>query len=358
MNELNQHKRSDKIKWIFTGAAFLLIFVMLAGICLQVFGNGKIKPSEWGKKTDTEQSQTALGNTVISEIESNGIELCSAEVPAEEYANYGIDPLTTKNVFQLSVTYVPAHTTYQQTDYEIKFANPNSQWATGKNITDYADLQHEAGSKNAVLTIKKAFSERIIVTARSQRDRTKWVNFTVDYVCSDFNIRLETTQIDIDGDICVGDYSCVNGTLPIDYINNVTFVVDVGSFVSVMADYGFTIDRYWSYTLMQEDDFNGGGLCCIIDIWRNVGHYSTLSVERRQEYDNALALIFGNYSDGDGLFSYAFVYNRVYNGVDYGGTNTGNYADYDWGDIEGKNFSVLEVKANSLTTNNSHIVAG
>lgn len=56
-NELQRHKRSDKVKWVLTGIMFLLAFVMIAGLILQVFGTGKAKPSEWFKKSDSEQTE-------------------------------------------------------------------------------------------------------------------------------------------------------------------------------------------------------------------------------------------------------------------------------------------------------------
>lgn len=62
MNELNRHKKSDKIKWALTGIAFLLVAVMLVGICLQLFGTGKQKPSEWFKKDDTEQTVSPMSD--------------------------------------------------------------------------------------------------------------------------------------------------------------------------------------------------------------------------------------------------------------------------------------------------------
>ena len=58
-NELQRHKRSDKVKWVFTGIMFILAFVMIAGLALQVFGTGKAKPSEWFKK-DEQAEQTAM----------------------------------------------------------------------------------------------------------------------------------------------------------------------------------------------------------------------------------------------------------------------------------------------------------
>lgn len=56
-NELQRHKRSDKVKWVLTGIMFFLAFIMIAGLILQVFGTGKVKPSEWFKKSDSEQTE-------------------------------------------------------------------------------------------------------------------------------------------------------------------------------------------------------------------------------------------------------------------------------------------------------------
>lgn len=58
MNDLNKHKKSDKTKWILTGVAFVLIFVFLVGLCMQLFAkDDKYKPSEWFRKPETEQTQ-------------------------------------------------------------------------------------------------------------------------------------------------------------------------------------------------------------------------------------------------------------------------------------------------------------
>ena len=54
-NELQRHKKSDKVKWTVTAIAFVLLAVLFAGVCLQVFGKGKVQPSEWFKKADKPQ---------------------------------------------------------------------------------------------------------------------------------------------------------------------------------------------------------------------------------------------------------------------------------------------------------------
>lgn len=56
--ELNRHKRGDKIKWIITAICIVLLSVMVAGLCMQMFAkDDKYKPSEWFKKTEQTQPE-------------------------------------------------------------------------------------------------------------------------------------------------------------------------------------------------------------------------------------------------------------------------------------------------------------
>lgn len=50
--ELNRHKRRDRVKWIFTFIALFLAFVMLIALCMQIFGHEKLKPENWFKKPE------------------------------------------------------------------------------------------------------------------------------------------------------------------------------------------------------------------------------------------------------------------------------------------------------------------
>lgn len=56
--ELNDHKKRDKVKWVATAISLFFITVLLIGLCLQVFGNGKVKPSEWFVKEQKQTEQT------------------------------------------------------------------------------------------------------------------------------------------------------------------------------------------------------------------------------------------------------------------------------------------------------------
>lgn len=47
-NEFQKHKKSDKVKWVLTCIAFVLVFAVIAGICMQLFAKDeKFKPSNW-----------------------------------------------------------------------------------------------------------------------------------------------------------------------------------------------------------------------------------------------------------------------------------------------------------------------
>ena len=72
-NELKRHKNSDRIKWGLTASAFVFVAVLLVGLCLQVFGHGKAKPSEWFKGIfDFEQSTMLTEKSVTYSVKRSG----------------------------------------------------------------------------------------------------------------------------------------------------------------------------------------------------------------------------------------------------------------------------------------------
>ena len=183
-NELQKHKTGDKIKWILTLIAFILVGVMLTGAICGWFD--KKQPSKDDTNIEQETPDTGKpdeGGTMITDVVAQSMSLMSARVLEEDYENYGVDALSVENVYTLSVTYTPADTTIKDTTYTIAFENPSSAWATGKTVTDYATItQSSAGSLDAVLTILQPFGERIIVTAQSDMTPEISTSVNVDYV--------------------------------------------------------------------------------------------------------------------------------------------------------------------------------
>lgn len=185
--DLARHKRTDKIKWILTAAAFLLVAVMLVGLCLQCFGSGKQKPSEWFAGDGKETSVT--DGLLVSGTESNGsgIALTSMVIPVNQYAAYGVspiaesaqtvtasfkdydgDPLSEADTARIKLTWTPAW-------------KSTNGWGKGKTVTEYVTVSVNEDTHTATLSCLQAFGEQIILTATVNGDSGVSNSVTVDY---------------------------------------------------------------------------------------------------------------------------------------------------------------------------------
>ena len=196
MNELNRHKKSDKIKWTFTGIAFLLIFVMFTGLCLQLFGTGKQKPSEWFKKPDTEQTQPETPDNGEDKpaIDENGKELASGIIhamPARmtfRTAKSLVAAAAQSSAYDsvtVNATVKPVDVNLKSFVFTVEWVNSSSDWATGKTVTDYFTVTPSGvNSKTATLQCLQPFGEQIKVigTATSLDNKTASAECTVDFV--------------------------------------------------------------------------------------------------------------------------------------------------------------------------------
>jgi len=101
--ELKRHKKSDKIKWVLTGIAFVLLFVFLAGLCMQLFAkDDKYKPSEWFKKQDTEQTEQLPAEGGENGTARTRIKAMAAKFSLnEETDGTGIMPLSNSEIMPL-----------------------------------------------------------------------------------------------------------------------------------------------------------------------------------------------------------------------------------------------------------------
>lgn len=153
MNEFNKHKKADKIKWILTGVAFLLIFVMFTGLCLQLFGKDKQKPSEWFKKA--EESNSNYSESKV--IDMPEVMTFSAKALAIARANG-----QTVDV-KIKATVIPDDASNKAVDFSVEWG-----YATvhkDEAVTDFVTVTQECdGSVNATVSCKKAFdTDKIIV---------------------------------------------------------------------------------------------------------------------------------------------------------------------------------------------------
>lgn len=175
--------RRDRTKWILTAVVFLLIAVLLAGICLQLFGKGKVKPSEWFKKDEqAEDFPEESGGAVITESNSYGVSLLSEIIATEDYEENGISPQA-ENAYMLTATVTPDFAIDKTVDWSIRFTDPSSAWATGKTVTDYVTVTPTSdGALTANVTCLKAFGEEICIWVTSRQNTSAKANCFVDYV--------------------------------------------------------------------------------------------------------------------------------------------------------------------------------
>ena len=183
MNDFYRHKKNDKVKWVFTGVAFFLVFVMLTGVCLQLFGQGNMKPSEWFKKNDTicehidedndgkcdecgedMPKENSDDNIEVSiPDKDNGISLTKTMLTAAQYDEYGISTQADSAFVINAVAYLPDGTSpdvYQSFDWSMSWATTNS-----KTVTDYVKMT--VNGSQASFECLKAFDTKITLTVTS-----------------------------------------------------------------------------------------------------------------------------------------------------------------------------------------------
>lgn len=181
--EFYQHKRRDRVKWIFTFVALFLAFVMLIALCMQIFGNEKLKPENWFKKSEQTQPETPPeenGGAVVSDNESHGIKLMSKRLSPEEFVSYGITPKA-DSVIQITAVITPVNASVQDIEWTCSWENGSSEWASGKNIEDYYAFA-SYGNLLATAVCYQPFGEPVRIIATSVDNPSVSATATANYV--------------------------------------------------------------------------------------------------------------------------------------------------------------------------------
>lgn len=297
-------------------------------------------------------------NTVITVDEENGLKLMTATISPENYAEYGISTLA-ESAFSLTVTITPSNATYQSVDIAAAWKNPQSEWASGKSVSDYLTInQTSDGSLTATSTVLKAFSEPIKITAtlRGQEDITATAQ--VDYVGT-LKANLANTTIDAyDSDIEIKVEGIVNGTIAPDLQDSLILTFDIAPhWVTEMQEKGYTLSSSVSYKITPEAINTVDSIVSGIEVLLKAGNKTYQSPDY-QDYMDALAVVvLGGSTAEDCMNNEYFTYyldcNRVYKGETY---DTVRLCDsdaltlYDW--------SGFVVPANSMSFDNTQIVVG
>lgn len=170
--ELQRHKAGDRVKWVLTLIAFILIGVMLVGIIFGWFDKLLEKPAE-------EEQQEPTANAVVDVTESHGIVLASAGIPQTLYSEYGISAQA-ENAFTLTAKVQPVNADNTNVAWSVAFVNPSSSWANGKQASDYIFIT--AIGKTATVACLQPFGEKIKVRVASEENAEIFAECTCEYV--------------------------------------------------------------------------------------------------------------------------------------------------------------------------------
>ena len=118
------------------------------------------------------------GGMTFGSARSEGVTVVAAEIPKAEYESYGVMPIA-ETAYTLTAT-VNEDATRKAVDWTVEFANPSSQWATGKTVTEYVTAT-SSGDLTATVQCLKAFGEQILVSAVSKDDPQVKATCTCDY---------------------------------------------------------------------------------------------------------------------------------------------------------------------------------
>ena len=175
----NYNNYNSGLGWKILSLFLALIIVagVITGVVFWQKGNIVFNPVEQEQPNDEEDD----GGAVIEEGEASGMKLMSMKIAPENYDEYGISPMA-DTAYQLTATITPDNATNKAVDWTIAFVNAESEWATGKTVTDYVTVTPTAdGALTANVECLQAFGEQVRVTVTSRDNTAVKANATVDY---------------------------------------------------------------------------------------------------------------------------------------------------------------------------------
>lgn len=171
----------------------VLIVLLLATIGIAIPSKGF---TDWSKfkhnKPQVEQPDKPGvvkpdSGLIIDQIVANGMLLSTGTAAADEDGNMS-------QLFTATIT--PSNATNKEVDWAIAFKNPDSEWATGKNIDDYVTVTPTSdGALTATVTCKATFGEQIELTVTSRSNPEAYAVASVDYAK-----RLQSASVTVSGD--------------------------------------------------------------------------------------------------------------------------------------------------------------
>lgn len=143
-------------------AIFLAIVLVAAGILTGVFyALGDIT---FGKAEEQSEAATKNGGMVLAADEGSGAVVAMSAIAEENFGDYGISE-SAESAELVTATLDPADATYTTANWSAAWANAESEWASGKTVTDYVTVTPtEDNDLSAAVACLQPFGEQVVVT--------------------------------------------------------------------------------------------------------------------------------------------------------------------------------------------------
>lgn len=211
-DDLEVHKKSDKIKWIVVFASLVLLLILvIAALATAAGANGKAEENA----EQTEKTDGRYGMVVGESGHTDGMLFKCNIIPETSYALYGV-PRYAETAYNVEVTVMPDDADDKSVDWDLKWKNAESEWADGKAVTDYLTITPDGdGALSAVLACTEAFGEQALLTVTSRDNPDACDSLPVDYNRRVENITLLATY---GGD----EHEITNGSVALPFGTDVT----------------------------------------------------------------------------------------------------------------------------------------
>lgn len=178
MDELRQHKSSDKIKWFLTLIAFLLVGATIAGMLL-----GYLTPRTRDEEPAQQEQEANLNNggLIVNESVDNGISLMSVRLMPNEYASYGVSK-SAESAFIINATITPDYAENQGVSWEVFWLHGGEEFASNNDVNDFITVTpSEESSLSATVECLAPFGSKIVLKATSQDNPSAEAHCELDY---------------------------------------------------------------------------------------------------------------------------------------------------------------------------------
>ena len=160
---------------------------------------------------------------------------------------------------ELVATVEPADA-IQDVSWAVAFVNPASEWATGKNVSDYVSIEYsEEESTKLSVTCKKAFSEQVKITCTYVHNTAISVDCVVDFVSAWENVTLKMGDdvVNLGGVTDVWWETCENADAGIPWGGDISLDIQTAE-AGTVTGYTYRVDLLTPYYWYNQDKLKIG----------------------------------------------------------------------------------------------------